>query len=78
MNKQIILNKHLNGVEVGNSNESILNAMTEFAKQYHKEQLKLSGVSVTLPVHECKYYVNSDWTYLSCECGKRITPEKGN
>ena len=55
MNKQIILNKHLNGVEVGNSNESMLNAMTEFAKQYHKEQLILSGVvgqSEQLPLNK--------------------------
>ena len=40
--------------------------------------LSIYGVGVTLPEHECKYYVNADWTYLSCECGKRITPEKGN
>tara|TARA_R110002167_G_scaffold337103_1_gene544526 strand:- start:370 stop:621 length:252 start_codon:yes stop_codon:yes gene_type:complete len=43
--KQVILNKHLNGVEIGNSNEAILNAMTEFAKLYHKKQLTLTDVS---------------------------------
>ena len=41
---QLILNKHLNGVEVGDSNKAIINAMKEFASNYHKEQLSLSGV----------------------------------
>lgn len=30
--KQIILNKHLSGVDVGNSNDAILNAMNEYAE----------------------------------------------
>ena len=42
MKKQIILNKHLNGVEIGDSNQAILNAMNEYAKQYHKQQLNLT------------------------------------
>ena len=25
--------------------------------------------------HECKFYVNAEWTALSCECGKRIKPK---
>ena len=65
MNKQIILNKHLNGVEVGNSNESMLNAMTEFAKQYHKEQLNLSGVSQWVAVSDRK--PPEEWSnYIVC------------
>lgn len=30
-----------------------------------------SGVSDS---HECKFYVNSDWTRLDCECGKSKSP----
>ena len=41
---QTILNKHLNGVEVGDSNRHIINAMKEFASNYHKEQLSLYDV----------------------------------
>jgi hypothetical protein len=41
---QTILNKHLNGVEVGESNRHIINAMKEFASNYHKEQLSLYDV----------------------------------
>lgn len=26
--------------------------------------------------HECKFYVNADWTYLNCKCGKRIEPSE--
>lgn len=27
------------------------------------------------PHHECKFYVNSDWTKLRCECGKTQLPK---
>ena len=33
------------------------------------------GQSEQLAEHECKFYVNAEWTALSCECGKRIKPK---
>jgi len=41
---QKILNKHLNGLDVGDSSNSIIHAMKEFASNYHKEQLNLYDV----------------------------------
>ena len=41
---QRILNKHLNNVEIGDANRYIINAMKEFASNYHKEQLSLYDV----------------------------------
>ena len=41
---QIILNKHLNNIEIGDANRHIINAMKEFASNYHKEQLSLYDV----------------------------------
>jgi hypothetical protein len=29
----------------------------------------------TLP-HECKFYVNSNWTKLTCNCGKEQLPSE--
>ena len=28
--------------------------------------------SELLAEHKCKFYVNADWSYLRCDCGKRI------
>ena len=28
--------------------------------------------SEQLAEHKCKFYVNADWSYLRCDCGKRI------
>jgi len=33
------------------------------------------GQSEQLAEHECKFYVNAEWTALSCECGKRMKPK---
>jgi acetolactate synthase small subunit len=33
------------------------------------------GRSEQLAEHECKFYVNADWTKLTCECGKQRMPE---
>ena len=41
---QLILNKHLNNLEVGESNRHIINAMKEYASDYHKKQLLLYDV----------------------------------
>lgn len=32
------------------------------------------GRSEQLAAHECKFYVNADWTKLKCECGKEQLP----
>ena len=47
-----------------------------------KQEYSESGVFVpfnnefkTTESHECKYYVNADWTKLKCECGNEIIPE---
>ena len=29
-----------------------------------------------LAEHKCKFYVNADWSYLRCNCGKRIKPKR--
>jgi hypothetical protein len=43
-----------------------------------QEQLLLlfsvSGRSEQLADHQCKFYVNADWTKLKCECGKEKLP----
>ena len=41
---QRILNRHLNNVEIGDANRHIINAMKEFASNYHKEQLQRIGI----------------------------------
>lgn len=28
-----------------------------------------------LAEHKCKFYVNADWSYLKCGCGKKIKPK---
>ena len=33
--------------------------------------------SELLAEHKCKFYVNADWSYLKCGCGKRIKPSEG-
>ncbi len=33
--------------------------------------------SEQLAEHKCKFYVNADWSYLKCDCGKRIKPSEG-
>ena len=33
--------------------------------------------SELLAEHKCKFYVNADWSYLRCDCGKRIKPSEG-
>ncbi len=33
--------------------------------------------SELLAEHKCKFYVNADWSYLKCSCGKRIKPSEG-
>jgi len=33
--------------------------------------------SELLAEHKCKFYVNADWTYLKCDCGKKIKPSEG-
>jgi len=38
--KQVILNEHLNGIDVGNSNDAILDAMEEYATQVKTDELK--------------------------------------
>ena len=37
----------------------------------YKELCVLFNISDS---HECKFYVNSAWTKLNCECGKSIIP----
>jgi hypothetical protein len=37
--------------------------------------VKVMQQSEQLTDHKCKFYVNADWTYLRCECGKRIKPK---
>ena len=32
--------------------------------------------SELLAEHKCKFYVNADWSYLKCDCGKRIKPSE--
>jgi hypothetical protein len=32
------------------------------------------GRSEQLATHQCKFYVNADWTKLKCECGKEQLP----
>jgi hypothetical protein len=32
------------------------------------------GRSEQLATHQCKFYVNADWTKLKCECGKEKLP----
>ena len=34
----------------------------------------VSGRSEQLADHQCKFYVNADWTKLKCECGKEQQP----
>ena len=34
----------------------------------------VSGRSELLATHECKFYVNAEWTKLKCECGKEQLP----
>jgi len=44
------------------------------------KKLTLTNVvkqSELLAEHKCKFYVNSDWTELKCDCGKRIKPSEG-
>ena len=60
--------------ELFNNDDKSYYTIPELMKAYADHKLKL----LTIPVvgkHKCKYYVNADWTYLSCECGKKITPE---
>lgn len=33
--------------------------------------------SELLAEHKCRFYVNADWSYLRCDCGKRIKPSEG-
>ena len=33
-------------------------------------------VEEVLAEHKCKFYVNADWSYLRCDCGKRIKPKR--
>ena len=48
---------------------------------WHESELKLLnihsvvGQSEQLADHQCKFYVNADWTKLKCECGKEQLPE---
>lgn len=32
-------------------------------------------LSEQLADHQCKFYVNADWTKLKCECGKEQLPK---
>lgn len=56
-------------------------SIAQFAEDYHQAKLNLLtipvvvGQSEQLAEHECKFYVNAEWTALSCECGKRIKPK---
>ena len=38
-----------------------------------KENDFIDGVSVD---HECKFYINANWTYLKCSCGNRKKPSE--
>jgi hypothetical protein len=33
------------------------------------------GQSEQLADHQCKFYVNAEWTKLKCECGKEQLPK---
>tara|TARA_B110000483_G_C17763438_1_gene377000 strand:- start:89 stop:328 length:240 start_codon:yes stop_codon:yes gene_type:complete len=33
--------------------------------------------SELLAEHKCKFYVNASWSYLKCDCGKRIKSSEG-
>jgi hypothetical protein len=37
-------------------------------------QFSVVGRSEQLATHQCKFYVNVDWTKLKCECGKEQLP----
>lgn len=76
IDKQLILNKHLNGVEIGNSNDSILEAMEEYAEHYYQSKLKNNGVLVDVSgsiyiVTECGYY-DEDASYEFLKAFKTI------
>ena len=50
----------------------------ETAMQLTNELCVLLGVvcsETELAEHKCKFYVNADWSYLKCGCGKRIKPK---
>jgi len=50
----------------------------ETAMQLTNELCFLLGVvcsETELAEHKCKFYVNADWSYLKCGCGKRIKPK---
>ena len=45
------------------------------------KERKLYGMTTTHKLnntakHKCKFYVNADWSYLKCDCGKRKKPKQ--
>ncbi len=53
--------------------------MTDFAEKYAKAITATpccKSNSEQLSNHKCKFYVNTECTYLKCECGKRIKPSE--
>jgi len=63
-------NKLKNPVMVG---EYIANKVKEAINYTHC----CESDSDQLAEHKCKFYVNADWSYLRCDCGKRIKPSEG-
>lgn len=70
---QRILNKHLNSVKVADSNTHIINAMKEFAEEYHKEQLRIGGVSQLLGCQHSAVRVTGKDVGKCDDCGIKMT-----
>jgi hypothetical protein len=60
-------------------NMGVINKQEE-TKLLHKLNALQAAISVTRCCEEfadgkCRPMVNADWTYLRCECGKRVEPK---
>ena len=56
--------------------EWIDNAFVEKQEEAINYTHSCKSDSELLAEHKCKFYVNADWSYLKCDCGKRIKPSE--
>ena len=76
------LNDKINELEIHLRNDELSTLGKEHLTEFKniKEQLTLTDVGSMccelLAEHKCKFYVNADWSYLKCDCGKRIKPSE--
>ena len=55
----------------------VLHWLNEIQKEAFNYTHSCESDSELLAEHKCKFYVNADWSYLKCGCGKRIKPSEG-